>query len=56
MRFEEYRGHDATGLAELVARREVSAGELLDLAAARMAAVNPQINAVVQDLTERARA
>jgi Asp-tRNA(Asn)/Glu-tRNA(Gln) amidotransferase A subunit family amidase len=56
MRFEEYRGHDATGLAELVARREVSAGELLDLAAARMVAVNPHINAVVQDLTERARA
>jgi amidase len=56
MRFEEYRRHDATGLAELVARREVSAGELIDLAAARMAEVNPQINAVVQDLTGRARA
>src|SRR5690348_12088727 len=56
MRFDEYSRHDATGLAELVARREVSADELLDVAAARMAEVNPKINAVVQDLTGRARA
>lgn len=56
MRYDEYRRHDAIGLAELVARREVSPGELIDLAAARMAEVNPQINAVVQDLTGRARA
>lgn len=56
MDFEDYRRHDAVGLAELVARREVSAQELLDAAVARMAAVNPQINAVTQDLTERARA
>ena len=56
MDFEEYRRHDAVGLAELVARREVSADELLDAAAARMAQVNPKINAVTMDLTERARA
>jgi amidase len=56
MNFEDYRRHDAVGLAELVARREVSAGELLDAAAARMAEVNPQINAVTMDLTDRARA
>jgi amidase len=56
MDFEDYRRHDAVGLAELVARREVSAGELLDAAAARMAEVNPKINAVTLDLTERARA
>jgi amidase len=55
MDFEDYRRHDAVGLAELVARREVSAGELLDAAAARLAQVNPQINAVTLDLTERAR-
>ena len=46
MDFEDYRRHDAVGLAELVARREVSPGELLDAAAARMAEVNPKINAV----------
>jgi amidase len=56
MNFEDYRRHDAVGLAELVARREVSAGELLDAAAARMAEVNPKINAVTLDLTDRARA
>ena len=56
MDFEDYRRHDAVGLAELVARREVSPGELLDTAAARMAEVNPKINAVTLDLTERARA
>jgi amidase len=56
MDFEDYRRHDAVGLAELVARRDVSAGELLDAAAARMAEVNPKINAVTMDLTERARA
>ncbi|HEX3699866.1 MAG TPA: amidase [Phenylobacterium sp.] len=55
MQFEDYRARDAVGLADLVARREVSAGELLDVAAARMAEVNPKINAVTLDLTERAR-
>jgi Asp-tRNA(Asn)/Glu-tRNA(Gln) amidotransferase A subunit family amidase len=55
MNFEDYRRHDAVGLAELVARREVSAGELLDAATARMAEVNPKINAVTMDLSARAR-
>ncbi|WP_374468868.1 amidase [Phenylobacterium sp.] len=55
MDFADYRRHDAVGLAELVARREVSPGELLDAAAARMAEVNPKINAVTADLTARAR-
>ncbi|MFC3070344.1 amidase [Phenylobacterium soli] len=55
MKFEDYRSRDAVGLAALVAKGEVSAGELLDVAVARMAEVNPKINAVVQDLTGRAR-
>jgi len=54
--FDEYRSYDAVGLAELVARGAVSAGELVETAAARMAKVNPQINAVTQDLTASARA
>ena len=29
MRFEEYRKHDAVSLAELIAKREVSAEEVL---------------------------
>ena len=56
MNFEDYRRHDAVGLAGLVARREVSPAELLDVAVDRMAKVNPAINAVTQDLTARARA
>ena len=48
MNFQEYRRYDAHGLAELVARREVSARELLETAIARSAEVNPKINAVVQ--------
>src|SRR4051794_22666858 len=55
MRFDEYRKHDAVGLAELVARREVTPGELLDAALARTAEVNPQINAVTEDLSEFGR-
>lgn len=38
---------DATSLAQLVADRAVSAEELLDEALARVAAFNPELNAVV---------
>lgn len=41
-----YETYDAVGLADLVARREVTPGELLDEALARVAALNPQLNAV----------
>ncbi|MBJ7387761.1 MAG: amidase, partial [Mycolicibacterium sp.] len=50
MNFDEYRAHDATGLAELVADKQVSAEELLTLARERAAAVNPRINAIVRDV------
>ena len=53
--FKEYADHDATGLAELVARREVSPAELLDAALARAEAVNPQINAICTPMTAIAR-
>jgi len=55
MRFDEYRSHDAVGLAALVAKGDVTAGELLDTAVARMAEVNPKINAVTRDMTDLAR-
>jgi Asp-tRNA(Asn)/Glu-tRNA(Gln) amidotransferase A subunit family amidase len=55
VKFEDYRRYDAIGLAELVARREVSASELLETALARAEAVNPQINAITIPLTEAAR-
>jgi len=47
---QEYLGHDATALADLVARGEVSAPELLSLARRRRDEVNPTLNAVVLDL------
>jgi amidase len=55
MKFEDYRREDAVGLASLVAKGAVSAGELLETAVARMAQVNPAINAVTLDLADRAR-
>src|ERR1039458_4954871 len=47
MTFREYGSYDGIGLAELVRKRQVSAGELLDEAIARTTKVDPQINAVV---------
>jgi Asp-tRNA(Asn)/Glu-tRNA(Gln) amidotransferase A subunit family amidase len=50
MDFDEYRTYDATGLAKLVADKQVSAAELLTIAQKRAAAVNPRINAIVRDV------
>jgi amidase/6-aminohexanoate-cyclic-dimer hydrolase len=47
MAFKEYGSYDGIGLADLVRKRQVSAGELLDEAIARTARVDPEINAVV---------
>ena len=55
MHEDEYIRQDATSLAELVRNGETTAGELLDVAVARLARWNPRINAVVIPLEERAR-
>lgn len=55
MGFRDYGRYDALGLAELVRSGQVSAGELLDEALARTAAVNPKINAVVHLMERGAR-
>ena len=52
---QDYLKHDATGLAGLVARGEVSPSELLDTALELSAAINPSLNAIVVDGTEAAR-
>ncbi|MGH6986652.1 MAG: amidase [Caulobacteraceae bacterium] len=52
----EYQKYDGIALAELVRRGEVSPGELLEAALARLSEVNPILNAVVVDLQEHARA
>jgi len=54
--FPEYEEHDALGLGELVRRGEVDAAELLEAAVARMEARNPELNAVVFEWIDRARA
>jgi amidase len=53
--FKDYADFDGLGLAALVRRGDVSASEVLEAAIARMEAVNPRLNAVVQPLFERAR-
>jgi amidase len=50
----DYAAHDGLGLAELVARKEVSPEELLNTVYAAVEKVNPQLNAVLQTLTEQA--
>jgi amidase len=54
MKFTEYRQHDATSLAELVKKKEVTPAELLQTAIARAEEVNPRINAVVTKLYDLA--
>jgi amidase len=56
MQVSEYLSHDAVGLAQLVAQRDVMPAELLDAALARQAKVNPTLNAVVQSFEDKARA
>ncbi len=56
MTHEEYLRHDALALADLVRAGEVTPEELLELALARTAALNPSLNAVVRLMEEEARA
>jgi amidase len=56
MRLPEYDRLDAVALATLVARREVTASELLEAALERADARNPRINAIVARYDDDARA
>lgn len=55
MQLNEYRNYDATGLAELVAKGEVTPAELLDTALAAVDVVNGRLNAVVATFEDEAR-
>lgn len=55
MRLPEYDRLDAIGLAELVARRAVSPGELLEAALERADGRNPALNAIVARYDDEAR-
>jgi amidase len=52
---DDYLAQDAVGLAGLIASREITAAEALEAALARSAKVNPKLNAITMDLSERAR-
>ncbi len=51
----EYSSFDASGLADLVRRKEVTPLELVDSAIAAIEHLNPQLNAVVTPMYEQAR-
>jgi amidase len=53
--FKEYADYDATGLAGLIARGEISAAEVLEAALARAAQVNPQLAAICIPMEQIAR-
>jgi amidase len=53
--FDGYERHDATGLAEVVRKKEATALEIVDLAIARIEARGGALNAVVHTTFERAR-
>jgi len=55
MAMDAYAAHDGVGLAELVRKGEVSAGELAEEAIARIEKHNPVLNAVVIDMAEQGR-
>ena len=52
---DDYLARDAVGLAMMIEGGQISAAEALEAALARSAKVNPKINAITQDLGERAR-
>lgn len=56
MNTEEYRKHDALGLAALVQKGDLPASELLETAIRRAEALNPMLNAIVHKLYDEARA
>ena len=54
-KFKEYEQYDGLGLAELVRRKEVTPVELCEAAIERIEAINPEINAVITPMFDRAR-
>ncbi len=53
--FKEYQQHDASGLAQLIARGEISAAEVLEAALARAAEVDPTLAANCIPMQSQAR-
>lgn len=56
MTLQEYAAHDGLGLADLVARKQVSPKELVTTALQAIEKLNPKLNAVLQTLPAQAEA
>jgi len=54
--FGEYESYDALGLADLIARREVTSDEVLEAAISRAERLNQRLNAITVPLYDHARA
>lgn len=54
MKTAEYRKHDALGLAQLIAERQISATEALEAAIRQIDSLNPALGAVVHTTYDRA--
>ena len=54
MKAAEYRSYDALGLAELIATRQISAGQALRAAIRQIESLNPALGAVVHTTYDRA--
>ncbi|WP_339285028.1 amidase [Oceanobacillus sp. FSL K6-3682] len=55
MQFREYKNYDATGLAELIQRKEVHPSELMNIAFKQLHQVNPQLNMITHHREEAAK-
>jgi amidase/6-aminohexanoate-cyclic-dimer hydrolase len=55
MPVDQYQAYDALGLAEFVAKGDVTPGELLEAAIARLEAVNPRVNCIAAKLYDHGR-
>tara|TARA_R110000868_G_scaffold362686_1_gene624863 strand:+ start:5483 stop:6955 length:1473 start_codon:yes stop_codon:yes gene_type:complete len=56
MKFPEYDIYDGLGLADLIAKKQLSSQELLDAAFERIDTLNPYLNAVVNKMVDEAQA
>ena len=55
MSFAEYGNYDGLGLADLVRRKKISPGELVEEAIQRIETHNPKLNAVINKLYDHTR-
>lgn len=55
MKTSDYLRYDALGLAELIAKKQVTSAEVVSVALEQLAKINPKLNAVILDLGQNAK-